>query len=66
MQLARRFGLSVPVAGGPRDPDGGATLADLAGHLATFYDYSKAPLRGPLGLEAQRAAGWDLTASGTV
>lgn len=63
MHLARRFGLSVPVAGGPRDPDGGATLADLAGHLATFYDYSKAPVRGPLGLEAQRAAGWDLTAS---
>lgn len=63
LQLARRFGLNVPVAGGPGDPDGGATLADLAGHLATFYEYSKAPLRGPLGLESQRAAGWDVTAS---
>lgn len=63
LQLARRFGLNVPVAGGPGDPDGGATLADLAGHLATFYDYSKAPLGGPLGLESQRAAGWDTTAS---
>jgi len=63
LQLARRFGLNVPVAGGPGDPDGGATLADLAGHLATLYEYSKAPLRGPLGLESQRAAGWDITAS---
>lgn len=63
LQLARRFGLNVPVAGGPGDPDGGATLADLAGHLASFYDYSKAPLKGPLGLESQRAAGWDVTAS---
>lgn len=63
LQLARRFGLNVPVAGGPGDPDGGATLADLAGHLAAFYEYTKAPLRGALGLESQRAAGWDVTAS---
>lgn len=63
LQLARRFGLEVPAAGGPGDPDGGATLAGLAGHAVTLYDYSKAPLGGPLGLEAQRAAGWDVTAS---
>jgi hypothetical protein len=63
LQLARRFGLEVPAAGGPGDPDGGANLADLAGHAVSLYDYSKAPLAGPLGLEAQRAAGWDITAS---
>jgi len=63
LQLARRFGLEVPAAGGPGDPDGGATLAGLAGHAVTLYDYSKAPLGGPLGLESQRAAGWDVTAS---
>ena len=63
LQLARRFGLEVPAAGGPGDPDGGATLAELAGHAVSLYDYSKAPLGGPLGLEAQRAAGWDITAS---
>lgn len=27
------------------------------------YEYSKAPLTGPLGLQAQAAAGWDVTAS---
>ena len=63
LALARRFDLEVPTAGGPGDPDSGATLAELAGHAVTLYDYSKAPLGGPLGLEAQRAAGWDVTAS---
>ena len=61
--LGRRFGL--PVAAG----DGvGHTLAQAlaparADGLITLFDYSKAPLGGPLGLEAQRAAGWDITAS---
>lgn len=58
--LGRRFGL--PVA-----PGDGVTLAEaLAPARAeglTLYDYSKAPLTGPLGLQAQRAAGWDVTAS---
>lgn len=55
--LGRRFGL--PVAAGD-----GLTLAQaLAPAPVTPFDYSKAPLGGPLGLEAQRAAGWDVTAS---
>lgn len=58
--LARRYGL--PVA-----PGQGQTLAEAlclapAGSLH-LYDYSKAPIGGPLGLQAQRAAGFDVTAS---
>lgn len=58
--LARRYGL--PVA-----PGQGQTLAEAlclapAGSLQ-LYDYSKAPVGGPLGLQAQRAAGFDVTAS---
>lgn len=58
--LARRYGL--PVA-----PGQGQTLAEAlclapAGSLH-LYDYSKAPVSGPLGLQAQRAAGFDVTAS---
>lgn len=58
--LARRYGL--PVA-----PGQGQTLAEAlclapAGSLH-LYDYSKAPTSGPLGLQAQRAAGFDVTAS---
>ena len=63
LKLARRYGLEVPAAGGPGDPEGGATLAELAGQAVDLFDYSKAPLGGLLGLEAQRAAGWDMTAS---
>ena len=56
--LSLRYGL--PVA-----PSDGAPIAELLAGAPglTFYDYSKAPLTGPLGLEAQRSAGWDLTAS---
>jgi len=58
--LERRFGL--PVAAGEA-----LTLAEALAPATpeglTLYDYSKAPLGGPLGLEAQRAAGWDITAS---
>jgi hypothetical protein len=60
VSLARRYGL--PVA-----PGEGQTLAEAlslapAGSLH-LYDYSKAPVDGPLGLRAQQAAGWDITAS---
>ena len=58
--LARRYGL--PVA-----PGQGQTLAEAlslapAGSIR-LYEYSKAPLHGPQGLQAQRSAGWDTTAS---
>lgn len=57
VKLANRFGLILPMA---ENRDGGATLADLAGHAVRFYDYSKAPTDD---LEAMEAAGWDITAS---
>jgi hypothetical protein len=58
--LARRYGL--PVA-----PGSGQTLAEAlalapAGSIR-LYEYSKAPVGGAFGLLAQRAAGWDVTAS---
>jgi hypothetical protein len=59
--LGRRYGLPVI-------PGDSVTLAQALaiprseGSLI-FYDYSKAPLSGPLGLAAQTAAGWDVTAS---
>ena len=58
--LARRYGL--PVA-----PGRGQTLAEAlslapAGSVR-LYEYSKAPTTGPQGLQAQRSAGWDVTAS---
>jgi hypothetical protein len=58
--LARRYGL--PVA-----PGSGQTLAEAlalapAGSVR-LYEYSKAPVGGAFGLLAQRAAGWDVTAS---
>lgn len=60
VSLARRYGL--PVA-----PGQGQTLAEalsLAPDGAIrLYEYSKAPVSGPLGLQAQRSAGWDVTAS---
>ena len=66
LALGRRFGLAIT-------PGDQVTLAEaLACGLEglaqgrptlSLYDYSKLPLSGPLGLEAQRAAGWDLTAS---
>ena len=60
VSLARRYGL--PVA-----PGQGQTLAEAlslapAGSIR-LYEYSKAPVDGPLGLQAQRSAGWDVTAS---
>jgi hypothetical protein len=61
VRLSQRFGLHTVTADALT---GGATLADLAGHAVSFYDYSKAhPVTGPLSLTAQAAAGWDITAS---
>lgn len=59
--IRRRFGLLID-----NRPD--ATLADLlapavADGSVALYEYSKAPVSGPLGLAAQHAAGWDITAS---
>ena len=59
--IRRRYGLTV-------DHGDAVTIADAlatarADGSAVLYDYSKAPLDGPLGLRAQRAAGWHVTAS---
>jgi hypothetical protein len=59
--LGRRFGVTVA-------PGQAVTIAEALAPMAAagslhLYEYSKAPLTGALGLEAQRAAGWDLTAS---
>jgi len=61
--LSRRFGLIVEPSSGPDH-----TLASILGPALNdgslwLYDYSKAPLSGPLGLKAQSAAGWHVTAS---
>ena len=65
--LGRRFGLPVAPGDGPGHTLAQAlapTLTALGGDgTLTLFDYSKAPLGGPLGLESQRAAGWDITAS---
>lgn len=57
-RLARRYGM-------PAIPGDGQTLAEALQLVpdCELYDYSKAPVSGPLGLLAQRAAGWDVTAS---
>jgi len=58
--LARRYGLPVT-------PGQGITLAEALSLAPTgsvrLYEYSKAPVSGPLGLQAQRSAGFDVTAS---
>jgi hypothetical protein len=59
--IRRRYGLHV-------DHGDAVTMADAlatarADGSAVLYDYSKAPVGGPLGLIAQRAAGWHVTAS---
>jgi hypothetical protein len=58
--IARRYGL--PVA-----PGQGQTLAEALSLAPDgsirLYEYSKAPTYGPLGLQAQQRAGWDVTAS---
>lgn len=61
--LGRRFGLPVAAGDGPGHTLAQALAPARADGLIALFDYSKAPLGGPLGLEAQRAAGWDITAS---
>ena len=58
--IARRYGMPVAPGSGTLAQALAVPLAEGTLHL---YDYSKAPLTGPLGLLAQRAAGWDVTAS---
>lgn len=59
--LHRRYGLTCA-------PGDNQTMADVLqiernrGRIV-LYDYSAAPLKGPLGIIAQRAAGWDVTHS---
>jgi hypothetical protein len=58
--IARRFGLAIS--------PGAVTLAEALGVARAdgslkLYEYSKAPLSGPLGLWAQAEAGFDVTAS---
>ena len=61
--LGRRFGLAVTPADGVAHTMAQALAVPISEGTLTLYDYSKAPLTGPLGLIAQRAAGWDVTAS---
>lgn len=58
--LARRYGLPVAPGRGQTLPE--AFSLAPAGSLH-FYEYSKAPVTGPQGLQAQRSAGFDTTAS---
>lgn len=59
--IRRRFGLLIV------NGDGLTIAQILASAVAEgschLYEYSKAPTNGPLGLRAQWAAGWDVTAS---
>lgn len=61
--LGRRFGLTVTPGDGVGHTLAQALAVPISEGTLTLYDYSKAPLTGPLGLIAQRAAGWDVTAS---
>lgn len=58
--IARRYGLPVAPGRGQTLPEA-LSLAPV--NSLHFYEYSKAPLHGPQGLQAQRSAGWDVTAS---
>jgi len=61
--LRLRFGLIVAPGDGVTHTLAAALAAPLQDGSLTLYDYSKAPLSGPLGLISLRAAGWDVTAS---
>jgi len=58
--LARRYGMPVAPGRGQTLPE--ALSLAPAGSIR-FYEYSKAPLHGPQGLQAQASAGFDTTAS---
>ena len=58
--FARRFGLPLCPGQGVTIPE---ALQLAAPGTLKPYEYSKAPVDGPLGLRAQRAAGIDVTAS---
>ena len=58
--FARRFGLPLCPGQGVTIPE---ALQLAAPGTLKPYEYSKAPVDGPLGLKAQRAAGIDVTAS---
>jgi hypothetical protein len=58
--LARRYGLPVAPGRGQTLPE--ALSLAPAGSLQ-WYDYSAAPVSGPLGLQAQASAGFDVTCS---
>jgi hypothetical protein len=58
--LARRYGLPVAPGSGQTLPE---ALALAPAGSIRLYEYSKAPVGGAFGLLAQRAAGWDVTAS---
>ena len=62
LNWAGHGGLSQAVAGDGLNLAQALALPAADGSLA-LYDYSKAPLQGRTGLLAQRAAGWDVTAS---
>jgi hypothetical protein len=58
--LARRYGLPVAPGQGMTMPEALALAPAGAVH---FYEYSKAPVTGPHGLQAQASSGFDVTAS---
>ena len=58
--LARRYGLPVAPGQGMTLPE---ALALAPAGTVHFYEYSKAGVTGPLGLQAQASAGFDVTAS---
>jgi hypothetical protein len=59
--IRRRFGLLI--ANGENQTIAQILAPAVAEGSCHLYEYSKAPTEGPLGLRAQWAAGWDVTAS---
>jgi hypothetical protein len=59
--IRRRFGLLI--ANGENQTIAQLLAPAVAEGTCHLYEYSKAPTNGPLGLRAQWAAGWDVTAS---
>jgi hypothetical protein len=61
--LRRRFGIDVLAGDGIDHTIARAFSIPVQDGTLKFYDYSKSPVSGPLGLLAQQSAGWDVTAS---